>query len=231
MFQVRCSPRPAPRICSRSHAACTPRDRSPPPASRPAARPAQCALLATLGSARTASFHELRSSGSSSCTHVPATLSAVLLSVCAQADVWKRLSRGCRDLGVLDLGALDLGVRLTSVRLSSSERKAPSSSRYDVGVPRVAVALGLLQVGRRELGRPTPVEVVHHLQGGLAHGVFHRDVSARKLAYVLAVCSLPTRHCPLTTAQLRCAVFRNDLERIKASLGLPKYTVGLACYP
>ena len=44
------------------------------------------------------------------------------------------------------------------------------------------------------------------------------------------MCS-PCAHCPLTTAHLCCAAFRNDFERIKASLGLPKYTVGQACYP
>ena len=51
-------------------------------------------------------------------------------------------------------------------------------------------------------------------------------------SHVLAVCSLPTHHCPRTIAHLCCcAAFRNDFERIKASLGLPKYTVGQACYP
>ena len=50
-------------------------------------------------------------------------------------------------------------------------------------------------------------------------------------SHVLAVLTVLTHHCPLTTAHLWCAAFRNDLERIKASLGLPKYTVGQACYP
>ena len=40
-----------------------------------------------------------------------------------------------------------------------------------------------------------------------------------------------THHCPLTTAHLWCAAFRNDLERIKASLGLPKYTSGPGVLP
>ena len=50
---------------------------------------------------------------------------------------------------------------------------------------------------------------------------------------MLAVLTVLTHNCPLTTAHLCgdwCAAFRNDLERIKASLGLPKYTVGQACY-
>ena len=57
MFQVRCSLRALPpnlqsRPLSPRHAACTPRYHMPHPASRPAARPAPCALLATLGSSR-----------------------------------------------------------------------------------------------------------------------------------------------------------------------------------
>ena len=65
MFSVCCSPRPAPPICSRSPLPCTlraHRDRSPrlPPASRLAARPAPCALLATFGRSRTPSIsHEI----------------------------------------------------------------------------------------------------------------------------------------------------------------------------
>ena len=49
--------------------------------------------------------------------------------------------------------------------------------------------------------------------------------SATKLACARRVLTVLTHHCPLTTAHLWCAAFRDDLERIKASLGLPtRYT-------
>eukprot|EP00964_Phaeocystis_antarctica_P055483 scaffold32640_cov63-Phaeocystis_antarctica.AAC.1 len=81
-----------------------------------------------------------------------------------QADVVAALGR--RDLGALDV-----------------EQRAEGAEQLEVRRGRhVVVALGLLQVGRRERGDRL-LEVAHHLQDGLAHDVLHRDVLQEALGH------------------------------------------------